>query len=609
MSSRGMDVYLSFRKYITRMLQSQGHMKVLLLDQETLRMISLVYSMAEILNKEVFQTNFLFLRKKKSYDYLDAVILIRPTEKNIFYLKQELQDPCYKSYKIYFTNACKDEYLRALAASDKHQKVESVYEFYADFCALGPQLFVTNFAEPPKRKKVDESAAMSKAPVVPASYYNPFTDLYADRSVDGIVAALLSLKAMPYIRHSANTSNRAREVARKVQSRISKMQATMGSRSEDPKTLLLIMDRNDDPVTPLLMQWTYQAMIHDLTANGVRFNRAVMVKKEPAYDKSGRAVVDSKTGKQKVKTTKDEVTMNEMTDMEFYGKNLYKKFQDVIDSYRDVAAEAKRVGKQIEDLRRTKRVDDIQELLTRLPAVKSRERTAEKHSKLLDYLMGEMDKYGLAEISKCQQEIANPALKAGARELQSSVAKVIKNSNAKPLDKLKLVMLFALRFEDNRERVRELKSMLAMHVPELTAPSVNLIDTLLDTMGQARRVGNCFTKSKIWKVLFSGVDLLQCDPMLLTVLKDVCSGNLSPAHYPFMGSRTDVVPDKIIVYYVGGTTYAESRVVHHVNNNTTEQKPLKCFRNKQVLLGGSEILRSITFLKYLKELAQSRRSF
>lgn len=30
-----------------------------------------------------------------------------------------------------------------------------------------------------------------------------------------------------------------------------------------PPPLLLIIDRRSDPVTPLLTQWTYQAMLHE----------------------------------------------------------------------------------------------------------------------------------------------------------------------------------------------------------------------------------------------------------------------------------------------------------------------------------------------------------
>ena len=34
--------------------------------------------------------------------------------------------------------------------------------------------------------------------------------------------------------------------------------------TSDVPPILLIVDRRDDPVTPLLSQWTYQAMVHEL---------------------------------------------------------------------------------------------------------------------------------------------------------------------------------------------------------------------------------------------------------------------------------------------------------------------------------------------------------
>jgi vacuolar protein sorting-associated protein 45 len=35
-------------------------------------------------------------------------------------------------------------------------------------------------------------------------------------------------------------------------------------RRPDTPPILLILDRRNDPVTPLLNQWTYQAMVHEL---------------------------------------------------------------------------------------------------------------------------------------------------------------------------------------------------------------------------------------------------------------------------------------------------------------------------------------------------------
>ena len=44
-----------------------------------------------------------------------------------------------------------------------------------------------------------------------------------------------------------------------------------GSRGQEAAPLVLIIDRKDDPITPLLLQWTYQAMVHELL--GLETNR------------------------------------------------------------------------------------------------------------------------------------------------------------------------------------------------------------------------------------------------------------------------------------------------------------------------------------------------
>ncbi len=35
--------------------------------------------------------------------------------------------------------------------------------------------------------------------------------------------------------------------------------------------MIMMLDRKEDPVTPLLLQWTYQAMVHELI--GIESNR------------------------------------------------------------------------------------------------------------------------------------------------------------------------------------------------------------------------------------------------------------------------------------------------------------------------------------------------
>jgi vacuolar protein sorting-associated protein 45 len=59
-------------------------------------------------------------------------------------------------------------------------------------------------------------------------------------------------------------------------------------RQSDPAPVLLIIDRREDPVTPLLNQWTYQAMVHELI--GIR-NNIVNLKNVPGISKELEEVI------------------------------------------------------------------------------------------------------------------------------------------------------------------------------------------------------------------------------------------------------------------------------------------------------------------------------
>merc|ERR1719313_3157466 len=52
--------------------------------------------------------------------------------------------------------------------------------------------------------------------------------------------------------------------------------------------LLILLDRRDDPVTPLLSQWTYQAMVHELI--GISNNR-IDLSNAPKVPKDQKQVV------------------------------------------------------------------------------------------------------------------------------------------------------------------------------------------------------------------------------------------------------------------------------------------------------------------------------
>ena len=82
---------------------------------------------------------------------------------------------------------------------------------------------------------------------------------------EGIMGVVMSLRAKNLQVRYDDGSEICQLLAQDIDSKIQKDQMFIDkmSRNSDDTTLL-ILDRREDPVTPLLNQWTYQAMIHEL---------------------------------------------------------------------------------------------------------------------------------------------------------------------------------------------------------------------------------------------------------------------------------------------------------------------------------------------------------
>lgn len=82
----------------------------------------------------------------------------------------------------------------------------------------------------------------------------------------------------------------------------------MSKASVQSSTSILILDRREDPVTPLLNQWTYQAMIHEILE--IRNNRVDLKHVENLEDDMKEVVLSCEDDK-------------------FFKKIMYKNFGEV----------------------------------------------------------------------------------------------------------------------------------------------------------------------------------------------------------------------------------------------------------------------------------------
>merc|ERR1712007_395303 len=169
-----------------------------------------------------------------------------------------LKAPNYNEYHIFFSNVVKAPRIEMLAFCDEMEVVHQVQEFFADTFAINDDLFSLN--EESTIRLSDDHLGWSEVE------YSVF-----ERIIEGLLSACLSLQMLPVVRYSAaarGASPIAEMVAHKLQTRITEersvFQKIEKNNRRESQPLVLILDRRNDPVTPLLNQWTYQAMIHEL---------------------------------------------------------------------------------------------------------------------------------------------------------------------------------------------------------------------------------------------------------------------------------------------------------------------------------------------------------
>lgn len=224
-------------------------MKILLLDKDTVPVVSTAITQSSLLNHEVYLIDRLENANREKMRHLRCLCFVRPSADSIQYLLDELRDPKYGEYHLYFSNVVKKSALERLAEADDHEVVKLVQEHFADFVVVNPDLFSLNVHVPQTR-------IWSTTPDMWS------TDTLA-RTTEGLIAVLLMLKKRPLIRYEKN-SLLAKKLATEVRYHINQEDQLFDFRKVDTPPILLILDRRDDPVTPLLTQWTYQAMVHHL---------------------------------------------------------------------------------------------------------------------------------------------------------------------------------------------------------------------------------------------------------------------------------------------------------------------------------------------------------
>jgi vacuolar protein sorting-associated protein 45 len=256
-----------------------------------------------------------------------------------------------------------------------------------------------------------------------------------ERAVDSLFSALLALKKKPLIRY-AKGSELASRAAKKLSERMDEERALFDFRRPDVPPVLLILDRRDDPLTPLLMQWTYQAMVHELV--GIKYN---------SVDLSGRPNVAPEN---------QEVVLSAMHDA-FFASNMFTNFGDLGMNLQELMNQYQAQTRQTKKL---DTIEDMKRVLENFPEIKAMAGSVSKHVALSNELGEMLDKHMLLEVSTLEQELA--CAPENMAQHFDMVVEMCAEKSLTEQQRLRLLLLFALRYESEAGRnVKQLKKVLA----------------------------------------------------------------------------------------------------------------------------------------------------
>ncbi|XP_072956824.1 SNARE-interacting protein KEULE-like [Typha angustifolia] len=250
----------------TRAKDSKSTWKVLIMDKLTTKIMSYPCKMADITEEGVSLVEDLY-KRRQPLPSMDAIYFIQPTKENIVMFLSDMsgRSPLYKKAYVFFSSPVQKELVAQIKMDTSVlPRIGALSEMNLEYFAIDSQGFVTDH-ERALEELFGENAEGSHK-------YKACLNTMAIR----IATTFASLREFPYVRYraaksslDASTMTTLRDLvptklAAAVWNCLAKYRTTIPDFPSTETCELLIVDRSIDQIAPVIHEWTYDAMCHDL---------------------------------------------------------------------------------------------------------------------------------------------------------------------------------------------------------------------------------------------------------------------------------------------------------------------------------------------------------
>lgn len=552
----------SVRSCIGDIIKSTGTgMKSMILDDFTTAVIGAGYSRSEILLREVYLFEYIdtIFESSERLNHMKCIVILRPSKENVDLLCRELNRPHYRTYHIYFTCRVGSTLVKKLSESDETEVVRCIKELPLDFYAITPFLFSLKLENKTFDLKSD----------------NWFPE-GLKRTADGLASVMIALQVNPLIRYQTQ-SQQCKSLAEKV-SQIIKNESLINKTWRkaapfDVNSLLLIVDRRNDLITPLVNKWTYYAMIHEqLNIVNGRISLLNSPNRQPRDPKE-----------MLVSLEKDQ----------FFGANYFRNYGELGSTLKEAVEDLKSSTKS---QHKVETMEDMKRFIDEYPETKKLASNLHNHVFLMSELTRIVTEHNIIKISECEQEMACSL--ASHSDILKSIKGFISSSVIRPIDAMRLFCLYAVCYPE-KSNLSELAKLLKTR-PDVPSSDIEFLKQFRKFILSKPQNPLDGAVQQVTRMIVQGVKgvdntLIQHKPTLSRIIEEILKKGhkLRESDFAFYGERyKEEPPKRLIVFIVGGTTYDEALIIDQINRTRCGEI--------QVIIGGTTIHNFKTFMEEVR---------